>query len=71
MGRTGSSGEKHSLEELLAQQTSRDARDAARQYGAMLPAADAVVLDTTHFSQEEVLARLESLVQSRRGSRGE
>src|SRR5689334_14265410 len=56
-------GERHTLEEVLAAQQERDARDASRDLAPMRPAADAVILDTTGFTPDEVLDRLEEVVR--------
>ena len=56
-------GERHTLEEVLSAQQERDARDASRDLAPMRPAADAVILDTTDLSPDEVLARLEEVVR--------
>jgi len=42
----------------------RDARDRARPVGALRPAADAVVLDTTGMAVDEVVDRIVALVRS-------
>src|SRR5438067_358564 len=47
-------GEAITLEEVLRAQEARDARDAARDLAPMVPAADAVRLDSTGLSPEEV-----------------
>jgi cytidylate kinase len=60
-------GEAVPLEELLVAQEARDKRDAARALGPMVPAADAVVLDGTHLSLDEVVERMEREVRSRLG----
>jgi cytidylate kinase len=56
-------GEPATLEDVLAAQDERDARDAQRQLAPMKPAEDAVVIDTTHLSADDVLARLEEVVR--------
>jgi cytidylate kinase len=56
-------GEKVTLEDVLKAQQERDARDASRDLAPMRPAADAVVLDTTHLTPDEVLARLEEVTR--------
>ena len=56
-------GQSATLDEVLAAQEERDARDSRRELAPMKPADDAVVLDTTHLSSEEVLARLEEVVR--------
>jgi cytidylate kinase len=60
------------LEELLRAQEERDARDAARAIGPMKPADDAIHLDTTHLTLEQVVERMEHEAR-RRGaqSKGE
>ncbi|MGZ6694210.1 MAG: (d)CMP kinase [Solirubrobacteraceae bacterium] len=42
----------------------RDARDAGREHSPMVAAGDAVVLDTTGLSIDEVVARIVSLVET-------
>lgn len=56
-------GENLSLEAILQAQQQRDARDAARDIAPMVPAADAIVLDSTALSLEEVVERMEKHVQ--------
>lgn len=58
-------GEFIPLEELLSQQALRDERDQTRTCSPLLPADDAVVIDTTLMSLEEVAGYLESLVHQR------
>ncbi len=60
-----------SLEAVQAAQARRDDGDRRRPVGAMLPAADAVILETDGLSAAEVVERLLALVESRRspGSR--
>jgi cytidylate kinase len=55
-------GEQVTLDDVLKAQQERDARDASRDLAPMRPAADAIVLDTTHLAPDEVLARLEAEV---------
>jgi len=50
---------------VLAAQEERDRRDESREHSALRPAADAVELDTTDLSQEEVVARLVDLARER------
>jgi cytidylate kinase len=49
-------------ETILAEQTIRDQRDSDREHSPMKPAADAVRLDTTGLSLDEVVARVVDLV---------
>lgn len=52
-------GEAASLEGVLAAQHARDERDAARDLGPMVPAAEARMVDSTALSLEEVVALME------------
>jgi cytidylate kinase len=58
-------GEAITLDDILRAQKERDARDAARNIGPMVPASDAMLLDSTHLSLEDVVARMENEVRSR------
>ncbi len=58
-------GESVPLEEILARQNERDARDAGRRVGPLAAAPDAVMLSTDGLSPSEVVNRLESLVRGR------
>jgi CMP/dCMP kinase len=53
------------FETVLAAQRHRDARDTEREHGAMRAAEDAVELDTTGFSLQEVVARVVTLARER------
>lgn len=50
---------------VLAAMRDRDARDSAREHGALRPADDSVELDTTGLSVEEVVARVVALARDR------
>jgi cytidylate kinase len=54
----GARGETVTLQSVLADLRRRDARDAAREIAPMKPAADAIVVDSTGMSIEEVVDRL-------------
>src|SRR5205823_5008404 len=56
-------GEQITLEEVLRAQEERDRRDAGRDLAPMVPAADAVVLDSTALTPDEVLERMEREVR--------
>lgn len=56
-------------EQMAAALRERDRRDRTRANSPLEPAKDAVVLDSTSLSEDEVLQRLESLVQERLGQR--
>lgn len=58
-------GEQVPLEEVLRAQEARDARDAARDLAPMKPAADAIVVDSTHLSLAELVDHLEEIVRRR------
>src|SRR4029077_18048031 len=53
------------VETVLAAQRARDARDTERDHGALRAAEDAVELDTTGLSLEEVVGRVVALAQER------
>lgn len=53
------------FEEVLAAQRERDERDAARGIAPMVPAADAIILDSTKLTPEEVVATMEQHVRQR------
>src|SRR6201990_1677382 len=53
------------VETVLTAQRARDARDTGREHGALRPADDAVELDTTGLSLEEVVARVVHLAKDR------
>lgn len=56
-------GETVAWEEVLQAQESRDRRDAARDLAPMVPAADAILLDSTHLSLDQVVERMEQEVR--------
>jgi CMP/dCMP kinase len=51
-------GEHVTIEAVLADQEERDRRDSQRDFAPLKPAPDAVVVDTTHLTAEEVLTKL-------------
>src|ERR1700677_473399 len=53
------------LEELRA----RDRRDRTRAESPLQPAADAVIIDSTHLSLDQVVARVESIITERLAAR--
>lgn len=53
------------VEAVLAAQRQRDARDTEREHGALKAADDAVELDTTDLTQDEVIARVVALARER------
>jgi CMP/dCMP kinase len=60
-------GEQMGLDEVLSAQYVRDQRDAARALGPMVPAADAILFDSTHLSLDDVVSRMEQEVRRRLG----
>jgi cytidylate kinase len=58
-------GERVSLEDMRRTIRERDERDAAREHGPMRQAPDAVVLDTSGLTLEEVTDKLEQIVRDR------
>jgi cytidylate kinase len=56
-------GEVRDLQDVLRAQEERDRRDAARDLGPMVPAADAIRLDSTNLTPDELVDRLERDVQ--------
>jgi CMP/dCMP kinase len=58
-------GEKVELEQILRDQEVRDQRDAARDLAPMKPAADAVLLDSTRLSLEQVVEAMAVEVRRR------
>jgi cytidylate kinase len=52
-------------ETVLAAQRERDRRDETREHSALRAAADAVEIDTTGFSQDEIVARIAKLADER------
>lgn len=58
------------LEELLQQQADRDRRDAERAVAPLRPAADALQLDTTELSSEQVVDFMERHVRAQLQRRG-
>ena len=58
-------GEAADVEDILKAQEARDKRDAGRDIAPMKPAADAVLLDTTRLTLDEVVQRMEQEVRRR------
>jgi cytidylate kinase len=54
------------LATVLAEQTIRDERDTTRAHSPLVAAPDAVELDTTGLTQDEVVARVVALVEQAR-----
>lgn len=58
-------GESATVEDVLRDQNQRDRRDASRDVGPLVAAADAILVPTDGLSPPEVLDRLEALVRQR------
>jgi cytidylate kinase len=56
-------GERLDLPAILEAQEIRDRRDAERDLAPMKPAADAIILDSTHQSLEQVVDLMEQAVR--------
>jgi cytidylate kinase len=54
-----------SAEAVAAELRERDLRDRTRAASPLVPAEDAVILDSTHLSEDEVLTRIEALVREK------
>ena len=59
-------GEHVTFDEVLAAQHIRDERDRTRSVGALVKADDAIEVSTNGLSPEQVVARLEEIVRSKR-----
>ena len=60
-------GETVSLDDVLQAQMARDRRDAAREVAPMVAAADAIHVDSTHLTLDQVVAKMEAEVRVRIG----
>ena len=58
-------GESISFDDVLANQRLRDQRNSSRAVGALVKAKDAVEVSTDGLSPDEVVAKLEQIVQSK------
>jgi cytidylate kinase len=59
-------GETVSWDKVLHDQQERDRRDASRDLAPMVPAADAIILDSTHLSLAQVIDRMEEEARRQR-----
>src|SRR5262245_41616764 len=59
-------GTRIDLDELRKEQAIRDARDAERALAPLRPAEDAIILDSTRLTLEQVVERMEQVVRQRR-----
>lgn len=58
-------GAAHAAESVLQELRERDHRDRTRAESPLVPAADAVIIDSTDLSLEEVVARVEAIITAR------
>lgn len=58
-------GKDITLETILSQQQQRDASDENRIVGPLKPAPDAIILDTTDLTAEQVVEKMEAIVRER------
>lgn len=63
-------GESVRYEDVLATIKGRDARDSGRSVAPLMPAKDAVLLDTTHLDIEAAFRAALSIVEAARAGRG-
>jgi cytidylate kinase len=54
-----------SAESMAAELRERDRRDRTRAASPLVPAADAILVDSTHLSEDEVVRRIEQLAEER------
>ncbi len=54
-----------SAESIAAELRERDRRDRTRATSPLVPASDAVIIDSTHLSEDQVVSRVDELVRSK------
>ncbi|CAC9950219.1 Cytidylate kinase (EC 2.7.4.25) [uncultured Gammaproteobacteria bacterium] len=57
-------GHQGIMSQILAEVEARDARDSSRKHSPLKPAKDALVIDTTELSLDEVIAQVSELVKA-------
>ncbi len=57
-------GSEGIISQILAEVEARDARDLSRKHSPLKPAKDALVIDTTELSLDEVIAQVSELVKA-------
>lgn len=60
-------GEHVTVQQVLAEQNRRDHRDQSRNVGRLMPADDAMIIDTDHLNLDEVVAELLNILQKKFG----
>ena len=58
-------GRPSTLKKILEEISTRDQRDAERQASPLVPAEDAIIIDSTHFSAEEVVEQILELARKK------
>lgn len=54
-----------SYDDILDALIKRDAFDGSREHSPMLPAEDAIIIDTTELSEEDAIAAIETLIEEK------
>ncbi|WP_428087165.1 (d)CMP kinase [Candidatus Thioglobus sp.] len=57
-------GHQGIIAQILAEVEARDARDSSRKHAPLKPAKDALIIDTTELSLDEVIAQVSKLVKA-------
>lgn len=57
-------GYKGIISQILAEVEARDARDSSRKHSPLKPAKDALIIDTTELSIDEVITQVSELIQA-------
>lgn len=65
----GAANQGPSPEQMASEIRERDRRDRTRAVSPLVPAEDAIVLDSTKMSEDEVLKRIEALIEEKRTHR--
>lgn len=63
-------GEVVTWQDVLRAQDDRDRRDASRDLAPMVPAGDAITLDSTHFNLDQIVQRMEQEFRHKQAARG-
>ena len=60
-------GEEVAYDEILSDMKERDYQDSHREIAPLRPASDAVLLDSTGLTLDEVVERIAALVEAKKG----
>lgn len=66
---TAEKGAKAEAERIAAELRARDLRDRTRAASPLVPADDAVIIDSSHLSIDQVVDRVEEIVKAKLGNR--